>query len=240
MWCAACRAHPQLAAQPAWIAGITNIKWFKIAKHQKCGTHAVSLALWSSGGRVRHVTHTLPMEQREALRAHFRLIYRVVKHFGMLRDVAGGVEAATLNGVNLIEAYRCHHAVAEILQHIAIDVRIGDAQPVMEAPYLAMTSDSCTDRSAKKEELMYLRFPQGNKIDTQLCFLCNDPPPLHRVHQKFCPLFLNFSASFCPCSNTKFGPQRASMVHSPSPMTPSTPGSAWANPPKTNPACRYI
>ena len=87
MWCAACRAHPQLAAQPEWIAGITNIKWFKIAKHPKCGTHAVSLALWSSGGRPRHVTHTLPMEQQEALRAHFRPIYRVVKHLGMLRDV---------------------------------------------------------------------------------------------------------------------------------------------------------
>ena len=56
MWCAACCAHPQLAAQPEWIAGITNIKWFKIDKHQKCGTHAVSLALWRSGGRVRHVS----------------------------------------------------------------------------------------------------------------------------------------------------------------------------------------
>ena len=56
MWCAACRAHPQRAAQPARIAGITNMKWFKSAKHQKCGTHAVSLALWSSGGRVSHDT----------------------------------------------------------------------------------------------------------------------------------------------------------------------------------------
>ena len=65
---------------------------------------------------MRHVTNTLPMEQREALRAHFHLIYRVVKHLGMLRDVAEDAEAATLNGVNLIEAYRCHRAVVEILQ----------------------------------------------------------------------------------------------------------------------------
>ena len=104
MWCTACRAHPQLAAQPEWIAGITNIKWFKNAKQQKYGTHAVSLALWSSGGRVRHVTHTLPMEKQGAVPAHFRPIYRVVKHLGMLRDVAGDAEAATLNGVNRIEA----------------------------------------------------------------------------------------------------------------------------------------
>ena len=141
MWCAACCAHPQLGAQPEWIGGITGIRWHKIARHRKCGTHAVSLALWSSGSRVRHVTHTVPMEQRHALRAHFRLIYRAVKRLGMLRDVAGDAEAATLNGVHLIEAYRCHRAVAEILQHIAMDVRIGDAQTVTQAPYLALTSD---------------------------------------------------------------------------------------------------
>ena len=72
MWCAACRAHPQLSIHLEWIAGITNLKCFKIAKSQKCGTHAVLLALWRSGGRVWHVTHTLPMEQRKALRVHFR------------------------------------------------------------------------------------------------------------------------------------------------------------------------
>ena len=102
-------------------------------RHQKGRTHAVSLALWSSGGRVRRVTHTLPMEQRHALRAQFHLIYRVVKRLGMLRGVAGDAEAATLNGVHLIEAYRCHRAVAEILQHIAMHVRIGEAQPVTQA-----------------------------------------------------------------------------------------------------------
>ena len=115
MWCAACRAHLQLGAKPEWIGGITSIRWLKIAKHQKCGTNAVSHSLWSSGGRVRHVTHTLPMEPRHALRAHFRLIYRALKRLGMLRDVAGDAEAATLNGLHLIEAYRCHRAVVEIL-----------------------------------------------------------------------------------------------------------------------------
>ena len=184
MWCAACRAHPRLAPQPEWIAGITNIKWFKIAKHQKCGTHGISLALWSSSGRVRHVTHTLPVEQREALWAHFRLIYRVVKHLGMLRDVAGDAEAATLNGVNLIEAYHCHQSVAEILQHIAMDVRIGDAQAVTHAPYVALASDSCTDRSAKTGELMHLRF--RNKIYTQFFSLQRPPSPAQSA-PKFLP-----------------------------------------------------
>ena len=112
-----------------------------------------------------------------------------------------------------------------------MDVRIGDAQLVTQAPYLALMSGSCTDRSAKKEELMYLRLPQGKKIDTQF-FSLQRPPSLAQSAPKFCPLFLNFSASFCPCSNTKFGPQPGFIVHSPSPMTPSTAGSAWANPPK--------
>ena len=143
------------------------------------------------------MTNTLPMEQREALRAHFRLIYRVVKHLGMLRDVVGDAEAATLNGVNLIEAYRCHRAVAEILQHIAMDVRIGDAQPITQAPYLALTSDSCTDRSAKKEELMYLRFVQGNKIDT-LFFSLQRPPSPAQSAPKFLLFVSHFFSIFLP------------------------------------------
>ena len=47
MHCAACRAHPQLGAQPEWISGIKNCKWDKIKKHQQSGCHAVSLALWN-------------------------------------------------------------------------------------------------------------------------------------------------------------------------------------------------
>ena len=226
MWCAACRGHPQLGAQPEWIGGITGIRWHKIARHQKCGTHAVSLALWSSGGRV------------------------------WLRDVAGDAEAATLNGVHLIEAYRCHRAVAEILQHIAMDVRIGDAQPVTQAPYLALTFESCTDRSAKKEELLYLRFPQGNKIDTQFFSLqalgAGDAKSIVRAYKAVfehasVPLELwvrrlvwlctdganvmtGTKAGVVVLGKTKFGPQPGSMVHSPSPVTPSTPRQCLGKP----------
>ena len=115
----------------------------------------------------------------------------------MLRDVAGDAEAATLNGVNLIEAYRCHQAVAEILQHIAMDVCIGDAQPVTQAPYLALTSDSCTDRLAKKEEFMCLGFPQGNKIDTQFLSLQRPPSPAQSA-PKFLPFVSEFFSIFLP------------------------------------------
>ena len=94
------------------MAAIRNIEWFKISKHEKCGTHAVWLAVWHSARRVRHVTHILPMEQQEALGAHFGLIYRVLKCYGMCGDVAGDAEAVTLNGVNLFKAYRFHWLVA--------------------------------------------------------------------------------------------------------------------------------
>ena len=115
----------------------------------------------------------------------------------MLRDVAGDAEAATLNGVDVIEAYRCHRAVAKILQHIAMDVRIWDAQPVTQAPYLALTSDSCTDKSAKKEELMYSRFPQGSKINTQFFPLQRPPSPAQSA-PKILPFVSQFFSIFLP------------------------------------------
>ena len=99
--------------------------------------------------------------------------------------------------MNVIEAYRCHRVVAEFLQHIAMDVRIGDAQLVTQAPYLALTSDSYTDRSAKKEQLMYLRFPQGNKIDTQLFSLQRPPSPAQSA-PKILPFVSQFFSIFLP------------------------------------------
>ena len=99
---------------------------------------------------------------------HFRLICGTLKCHGMLRDVARDAEAATLNAVNMFQAY--HRAIAEILQHVAMNVRIGDAQPLMQTPCFALTSDSCTaKKSAKKEELLYVRLPQGTQIDTRFC-----------------------------------------------------------------------
>ena len=43
-----------------------------------------------------------------------------------------------------------------------MDVCISYAQPLLRAPYVALMSDSCTDRSAKKE-LLYVRPPEGTQ-----------------------------------------------------------------------------
>ena len=99
MHSAACRTYPQLGAQPDWISGLKNCTWDKIKKHQQLGCHAVSLALWNSAGKVRKVTHTLPLElEPQAIRALFRVVYGAVKRRGMLGDVAGDTEAGELNG----------------------------------------------------------------------------------------------------------------------------------------------
>ena len=50
------------------------------------GCHAISLALCNSAGKVRKVTHTLPLKTRQAIRVLFGLVSRAVKRRGMLRD----------------------------------------------------------------------------------------------------------------------------------------------------------
>ena len=78
MHCEACCAHPQLGAQPKWISGMKSVKWSKVHIHQQCGTHAIFVALWELGSKVRNVTHTLPLPMRQAIRALFHLVYRAV------------------------------------------------------------------------------------------------------------------------------------------------------------------
>ena len=112
------------------------------------------------------MTHTLPLETRPAIRALFRLVYHAVKRRGMLRDVAGDAEAGELNGASIIKTHRCHPSAIEILEHVAADVRTEEAKPLFQAPYFALTSDSCTDRSTKKEEMLYVRYPLPNHVVT--------------------------------------------------------------------------
>ena len=112
------------------------------------------------------MTHTLPLETRQAIRALFRLVYHAVKRRGMLRDVAGDAEAGELNGASIIKTHRCHPSAIEIREHVAVDVRTEEAKPLFQAPYFALTSDSCTDRSTKKEEMLYVRYPLPNHVVT--------------------------------------------------------------------------
>ena len=55
--------------------------------HQRSGSHAVSLALWQSGGRVTSVIKTLPPHVLQGILALFRTVYRIVHRAGPLSHV---------------------------------------------------------------------------------------------------------------------------------------------------------
>ena len=44
-------------------------------------------------------------------------------------------------------------------------MRIEEAKLLSQAPLFALTCDSCTDRSAKKEEMLYARYPLLDRLD---------------------------------------------------------------------------
>ena len=51
-------------------------------------------------------------------------------------------------------------------KNVAADVRTEEAKLLFQAPYFALTSDSCTDWSTKKEEMLYVRYPLPNHVVT--------------------------------------------------------------------------
>ena len=108
------------------------------------------------------MTHTLP----QAIWVLFRLVYHAVKRHGMLRDVAEDAKAAELNGARIIKTHRCHSSAIDILEHVAADVPTEEAKPLSQAPYFALTSNSCTDQSVKKEEMLYVPYPLPNHVVT--------------------------------------------------------------------------
>ena len=60
MWCIACKQYPQLGHSVPFVQGTSNFMLCTLKHHQRSGSHAVSLALWQSGGRVTSVIKTLP------------------------------------------------------------------------------------------------------------------------------------------------------------------------------------
>ena len=70
----------------------------------------------------------------------------------------------------MVQASSRHiHAIRprlKFLGHVAADVPTEEAKPLSQAPYFALALDSCTDRSAKKEEMLYVRYPLPNHVVT--------------------------------------------------------------------------
>ena len=82
------------------------------------------------------------------------------------RRVKIPAEAGEFNGASIIKTHCCHPSAIEILEHFAADVCTKEAKPFSQAPYFALTLDSCTDQSAKKEEMLYVRYSLPNHVVT--------------------------------------------------------------------------
>ena len=125
--------------------------------HQRSGSHAVSLALWQSGGRVTSVIQTLPSHVLQGILSPFRTAYRSVHRFGPLSHLEGHAELVSLNGGTIIPSYRSPPSGREVLRFISQPFRISQGLVIKESSFFSIASDSCTNRAAKKEELFYFR-----------------------------------------------------------------------------------
>ena len=82
------------------------------------------------------------------------------------RRVKIPAEAGEWSGASIIKTHRCHPSALENWEHVAVDVCTEEAKPLSPAPHFALTSDSCTDQLAKKEEMPYVRYSLPNHVVT--------------------------------------------------------------------------
>ena len=157
MWCIACQQYPQLGHSVPFVQGTSNFMLCSLKYHQRSGSHAVSLALWQSGGRVTSVIQTLPSHVLQGILALFRTVYRIAHRSGPLSHLEGDAELVSLNGGTIIPSYRSPPSGREVLRFISQPFRISQGLVIKESSFFSIASDSCTDHAAKKEELFYVR-----------------------------------------------------------------------------------
>ena len=157
MWCIACQQYPQLGHSVPFVQGTSNFMLCTLKHHQRSGSHAVSLALWQSGGRVTSVIKTLPPHVLQGIMALFRTVYRILQRAGPLSHVEGDAELVSLNGGTIIPGHCSPFSAREVLRFISQPFRISQGLVIKESSFFSIASDSCTDRAAKKEELFYVR-----------------------------------------------------------------------------------
>ena len=105
MWCIACQRYPQFGHSVPFVQGTSNFMLCSLKYHQRSGSHAVSLALWQSGGRVTSVIQTLPSHVLQGILALFRTVYRIAHRSGPLSYLEGDAELVSLNGGTIIPSY---------------------------------------------------------------------------------------------------------------------------------------
>ena len=166
MWCAACREYPQQGVRQSWVDGNSCLRLSTVKDHTKCGLHAKSLALWNSAGASSSVVGALPSPVQSCIRGLFAAVYRIAERDGAFNDLPGDAELVTLTGGSITPSYQGQTASVTILHAIAAPYRADEGAAIMASQFFGLTSDSCTDRGARKEELLYTRTVRNGVVTT--------------------------------------------------------------------------
>ena len=105
----------------------------------------------------------------------FRTVYRLVQSYEPMTNLEGNSELVALNGGHILPSYRSRVSGAEILRFIVHPLGASQGAIVTECESFAIASDSCTDRSSKKEELLYVRTVVDARMVTNF-FSCQPLP----------------------------------------------------------------
>ena len=126
-------------------------------KHDRSGAHHVALAMWVSKGQKSSALGTLPPHVRDGVLTAFRAVYQGEKSGGSLQDFLGDLSMIELSGGNVLPGYRSRFSARGNLAAIAVPFRNTQGAIIQSAEFLALASDSATDRAAHKAELVYYR-----------------------------------------------------------------------------------
>ena len=111
----------------------------------------------------------------DGILALFGTVYKIVQHSSPLTHLEGNAELVALNKGTITSSHRPRPSGVEILRFIAEPFRATQGENVKNYHFFTLASDSCTDRSSKKEELFCVRTVVDAMIGTSF-FLCQSLP----------------------------------------------------------------
>ena len=100
------------------------------------------------------------------IRGLFAVVYRIAKRDGVLNDLPGDAELVTLTGGSITPSYHGQTASVTILHAIAAPYRADEGAAIMASQFFGLASDLCTDRGARKEELLYTHTVRNGLVTT--------------------------------------------------------------------------
>ena len=92
MFCQACTAYPQPRVAQQWVDGTVQATIQAVKIHGASGQHAVSQAMWESGGKIKSAMATLPADLHVGVLNLFRAVYKIEKRGGSISDLSGDAQ----------------------------------------------------------------------------------------------------------------------------------------------------